>query len=347
MRVTVGETYEVAIGPYDDDAVSKLEPRASSTFLITDENVWSSLGRNFTNFDAKMVLPAGESTKSVRRWNECLVWLLQRGADRQSVILAVGGGVVGDLAGFVAASYMRGIRYVNVATSLVAQVDSSIGGKTAVDLPEGKNLVGAFHQPSAVYCDPAHLETLPEREYVSGMAEAIKYGAILDEVFLAWQEDNFHKLRDREPEAIHYLVQRCCELKAQIVTADPFEKTGERAKLNFGHTVGHALEHGLDFTGLLHGEAIAVGMIIEAEIGERMGVTMAGTRNRLQHVLSRWGLPVKVPSSGLAERMVASMAKDKKAESGEIAMSLTMKVGECELVRAVDPGLVLEALAKI
>lgn len=347
MKVSVGGSYEVTIGSYDDAAVSRLEPKTNGTFLITDENVWLALGRNFTNFDAKIVLPAGETTKSVRRWNECLVWLLQRGADRRSVILAVGGGVIGDLAGFVAASYMRGIRYVNVATSLVAQVDSSIGGKTAVDLPEGKNLVGAFHQPSAVYCDPAHLETLPDREYVSGMAETIKYGAILDAEFLAWQEDNFDKLRDKEPEAVQHLVQRCCELKAQVVTADPFEKTGERAKLNFGHTVGHALEHGLEFTGLLHGEAIAVGMIIEAEIGERMGVTTPGTRGRLLHVLSRWGLPVKVPSSGLAERMLASMAKDKKAESGEIAMSLTKKVGECDLVRGIDPGLVLEALAKV
>jgi 3-dehydroquinate synthase len=346
VKISVGGLYDVSVGAFEESMVA-VSPEATSVFLITDENVWTSLGKHFSAFDAKMVLPAGESTKSVRRWSECLVWLAQRGADRRSLVLAVGGGVIGDLAGFVAATFMRGIQYVNVATSLVAQIDSAIGGKTAVDLPEGKNLVGAFYQPSAVYCDPSHLLTLPEREFVSGLAEAIKYGAILDEPLLGWHERNLEALAERDLDALRELVERCCTLKARVVEEDPFEKTGERAKLNFGHTVGHALEQALEYRGVLHGEAVAIGMIIEAEIGERMGVTAGGTRDRLARVLSRCGLPVKLPSPGLAERMVASMAKDKKAEKGEIAMSLVTDMGNCGLVRGVDSGLVLEVLAKV
>lgn len=345
MKVVVGDSYEVTISSFDEDTIS-LHPSPTSTLLITDENVWNALGKRFTRFDSKLVLPAGEATKSARRWTECLVWLAQRGADRKSVILAVGGGVVGDLAGFVAATYMRGIRYVNVATSLVAQIDSAIGGKTAIDLPEGKNLAGAFHQPQAVYCDPAHLETLPEREYVSGMAEAIKYGAILDETFLLWQEHHFEDLAARDHGALEDLVTRCCEMKARVVEDDPYETKGERVKLNFGHTVGHALEQALEYRGMLHGEAIAVGMIVESEVGEKMGITTPGTRERLHRALTRWGLPAKPPSPGLAERMVAAMSKDKKSEAGQVAMSLTTRVGDCGLVRDVDPGLVLEVLAK-
>jgi 3-dehydroquinate synthase len=241
---------------------------------------------------------------------------------------------------------MRGIRYVNVATSLVAQIDSAIGGKTAIDLPEGKNLVGSFHQPQAVFCDPDHLETLPDREYASGMAEAIKYGAILDESFLLWQEHNFQALLQKDPDALAHLIGRSCQLKAHVVEEDPFETKGERVKLNFGHTVGHALENALEYRGMLHGEAISVGMIIEADIGEKMGITTSGTRDRLHRALARWNLPTKLPSPGLAERMVASMVKDKKSEEGRVAMSLTKQVGDCGLVRDVDPGLLLEALAK-
>jgi 3-dehydroquinate synthase len=345
MKISVSDSYSVSIGPFEESALV-VEPEPTGMFLITDENVWGALGKKFTDFEAKMVLPAGEATKSVRRWNECLVWLAQRGADRRSLVLAVGGGVIGDLAGFVSATYMRGIRYVNVATSLVAQIDSAVGGKTAVDIPEGKNLVGAFHQPQAVFCDPDHLHTLPEREYASGMGEALKYGAILDEPFLMWQEHHFDALAARDVDALTELVTKCCTLKAKIVEADPLEGTGERAKLNFGHTVGHALESALEYKGITHGEAVAVGMIIEAEIGEKMGYTAPGTRDRLQRAAGRWGLPVKSPSPGLAERMIAAMVKDKKAESGEIAMSLIPRIGDCELVRGIDAGIVLEALAK-
>jgi 3-dehydroquinate synthase len=345
VKIAVGDSYEVTIGALDEAGIL-VHPAPTSTCLVSDENVWGALGRRFSEFDAKLVLPAGEATKSARRWTECLVWLAQRGADRQSLILAVGGGVIGDLAGFVAATYMRGVRYVNVATSLVAQIDSAIGGKTAIDLPEGKNLAGAFHQPTAVFCDPSHLETLPEREYVSGMAEAIKYGAILDESFLLWQERNFDALSSRDPAALERLISQCCAMKAKVVEDDPFETKGERVKLNFGHTVGHALEQALEYRGMLHGEAISVGMIIEADIGEKMGMTAPGTRERLHRALARWGLPAKPPSHGLAERMVSAMTKDKKAEGGKIAMSLTKELGECGLVREVDPGLVLEVLAK-
>ncbi|MEO7454017.1 MAG: 3-dehydroquinate synthase [Fimbriimonadales bacterium] len=341
----IADQYDVHIGAFDEGMIS-LDPEPTGVFLITDENVWGALGKSFSDFDAKMVLPAGEASKTVRRWSECLVWLAQRGADRRSVVLAVGGGVIGDLAGFVAATFMRGVRYVNVATSLVAQIDSAIGGKTAVDLPEGKNLVGVFHSPSAVYCDPSHLLSLPEREYVSGMAEAIKYGAILDEAFLLWQEGRFDELSGRDLGAMQELVERCCALKARVVAEDPFEQTGERAKLNFGHTVGHALEQALEYRGILHGEAVAIGMIIEAEIGERMGFSTAGTRERLTRIATRWNLPTRLPSPGLAERMIAAMGKDKKAEKGEIAMSLIRNLGDCGLVRAVDPALVFEVCTK-
>jgi len=345
LKIRVSDSYDVAIGEFEEGAVL-LDPEPTTTFLISDENVWSALGKRFTQFDAKLVLPAGEATKSARRWTECLVWLAQRGADRRSVVLAVGGGVIGDLAGFVAATYMRGIRYVNVATSLVAQIDSAIGGKTAIDLPEGKNLAGAFHQPQAVFCDPMHLATLPEREFTSGMAEAIKYGAILDEPFLLWQEHNFDALRAKDTDALEHLIGKCCELKARVVEEDPYETKGERVKLNFGHSVGHALEQALEYRGMLHGEAIAVGMIIEADIGEKMGITTPGTRERLHRALTRWGLPAKLPSPGLADRMMAAMVRDKKSERGHVAMALTTQVGSCGLVREVDTHLISEALAR-
>ena len=343
MTIDVGGDYQVHIGEFSEADI-EIEPQPSSIFLITDDNVWESLGKRFSGFDAKLVLPAGEATKSIRRWTECQVWLSQRGADRRSLILALGGGVVGDLAGFVASTFMRGIRYVNIATSLVAQIDSGVGGKTAVDLPEAKNLVGSFHNPSAVYCDVSYLDTLPDREYVAGMAEAIKYGAILDESFLSWQETNEQNLRQKDRGALSHLVNTCVQMKAGVVTSDMLETVGERAKLNFGHTVGHALETALDYKGILHGEAVAVGMIIEARIGEKIGFTQLGSSGRLEHILSRWGLPTKLPSKGLAERMLSIMTKDKKAEKGEIAITLIKCPGESELYRSVPPNLVREVL---
>jgi 3-dehydroquinate synthase len=343
LTIGVDGKYSIQIGPVDESIVV-VEPEPSSVFILTDENVWNNHGKRFTAFDGKLVLPSGETTKSIRRWTECQVWLSQKGADRKSLILAVGGGVIGDLAGFVAATFMRGVRYVNVPTTLLAQIDASIGGKTAVDLPEAKNLVGAFHAPSAVYCDVSFLTTLPRRELVSGMAEAIKYGAILDSGLLEWQESCHEALASVDSEKLEHLVQSCCKIKAAVVKADMLETTGERAKLNFGHTVGHALETALDYKGILHGEAVAVGMITEARIGERMGFTEPGTSGRLQHLLQRWGLPTKLPSRGLSEQVLSVMGKDKKAVRGKIAMTLLKSIGTAELLSDIPPEIIREEL---
>jgi 3-dehydroquinate synthase len=331
--VRVLDTYDVGIGP---------APAASdSSFIISDENVWPLYGGAFDGLPC-LVLPAGEETKSPETWARCVSWLSQSGADRSSTVIALGGGVIGDLAGFAAATFMRGVRFVNIATSLIAQVDASIGGKTGVDLPEGKNLAGAFYQPGAVWCDPRHLSSLPDRQFCNGMAEVLKYGFIMDTELLGWLSEERPSKGDADK--LEEMIFRCCTDKAAIVNEDPLEQTGRRSILNFGHTVGHALEQALGYRNLLHGEAVMIGMVAEAAIGEKIGVTTAGVRARVEEYALRYSLPTVLPGPDLVETIMAAMRRDKKAQGGRIAMALLKGIGESELAVSVDESAVREVL---
>ena len=251
--------------------------------------------------------------------------LMRTGCDRKTVLFALGGGVVGDLTGFAAACYMRGVPFVQVPTTLLAQVDSSVGGKTAINHPLGKNMIGAFYQPLRVVSDLDTLKTLPQRELSAGLAEVIKYGPIADAEFLSWIETHLDALLAREPKALAHAVQRSCEIKAWVVAQDERE-SGLRAILNFGHTFGHAIEAGLGYGSWLHGEAVGCGMVMAAQLSARLGMIDAAYALRLRTLIERAGLPVRGPRLG-EERYLELMGHDKKAEAGELRFVLLEDLG--------------------
>ena len=279
-------------------------------------------------------LPDGEEHKHWQTLNLVFDALLTAGCDRRTTLYALGGGVVGDMAGFAAASFMRGVPYVQVPTTLLAQVDSSVGGKTAINHPLGKNLIGAFHQPLRVVCDLEALTTLPDRELRAGLAEVVKYGPIADWSFFEWIEAHASDLLARDLAALAHAVQRSCEIKAAIVARDERE-SDVRAILNFGHTFGHAIEAGLGFGQWLHGEAVAAGMVLGASLSTRLGLIDATVAERLTALLSRLGLPTQPPNLG-AERYLALMRLDKKAVSGEIRFVVLAGPGHATLHAAPD-----------
>jgi 3-dehydroquinate synthase len=268
----------------------------------------------------------GEAHKTRATWAHLTDALLDAGFGRDCCVIALGGGVTGDLAGFVAATYMRGVPIVQVPTTLLAMIDASVGGKTGVDTAAGKNLVGAFHQPRLVVMDPAVLRTLPDEQLRAGLAEAVKHGAILDADYFAWIEEHAEALRAGDVEALTRLVARSVQIKAEVTAQDPHER-GRRAILNFGHTVGHALESVSGFT-LLHGFAVALGMLAEAEVGERLQITAAGTRDRLDALLYRCGLPVRQPAVDM-DAVSRALRFDKKARAGELRLPLLEDIGAC------------------
>ena len=272
-----------------------------------------------------LLIPDGESYKSWDTLHDLLTRLLEMQAERSTTLIALGGGVVGDIAGFAAAIYQRGMRYVQIPTTLLAQVDSSVGGKTAVNHPLGKNMIGAFHQPDAVLIDIGCLATLPPRELAAGLAEVIKYGAIRDAGFFGWLEANLDRLLARDPAALEEAVAVSCRVKAGIVAADERE-SGERALLNFGHTFGHAIEAAQGYGNWLHGEAVAAGMVIAARLSQRRGMLPAGDVDRLFELLRRSGLPVAAPSLPF-ERWMSLMAQDKKVAEGAIRFILLEALG--------------------
>ncbi|HEX7637451.1 MAG TPA: 3-dehydroquinate synthase [Burkholderiaceae bacterium] len=268
-----------------------------------------------------VALPDGEVYKDWATLNLVFDALLGAQADRRTVLFALGGGVVGDMTGFAAACYMRGVPFVQVPTTLLAQVDSSVGGKTAINHPLGKNMIGAFYQPRQVVCDLAALDTLPERELSAGLAEIIKYGASIDGEFLAWLEANMEALRARDRAALAHAVRRSCEIKAEVVAADETE-AGLRAILNFGHTFGHAIEAGLGYGEWLHGEGVGCGMVMAAALSARLGLVPDAFAARLEHLVARAGLPVRGPRPLAPARYLELMRVDKKAESGDIRFVL-------------------------
>lgn len=282
----------------------------------------------------KIVLPPGESMKSAARWAELLEQVAAARLDRSGVLVALGGGVVGDLTGFTASSYMRGIRFVQVPTSLLAMVDSSVGGKTGINLAAGKNLVGAFHQPMAVFADTELLATLPAREFAAGMAEVIKYGVALDADFFGWLEKNVAAIQSREPAVLEQMVARCCQIKADVVSKDEREKE-LRAVLNFGHTMGHAIEKASDFSGVLHGEGVALGMAYALELAVKLRAFPVVDARRVVALLRAFGLPV-APASGLSwDALRAAMDVDKKSAKGRVRFVLGEKLGQSDLPVAI------------
>jgi 3-dehydroquinate synthase len=288
-----------------------------------------------------IVLPDGEEEKN---WSSLMLIfdaLLRDKCDRHTTLVALGGGVIGDLTGFAAASYMRGIPFVQVPTTLLAQVDSSVGGKTGINHPLGKNMIGAFYQPQAVIADTDTLQTLPERELAAGLAEVIKHGAITDAAFFDWIEANIDKLHANDSAAMAYAIRRSCEIKASIVQQDEREG-GLRAILNFGHTFGHAIESGLGYGKWLHGEAVGCGMVMAADLSQRLGYIDAATRERIENVTAAAGLPTVAPDLGEA-RWLELMQVDKKNEGGEIKFILIKPLGT-PLITKAPQSLLLETL---
>ncbi|MFY2763051.1 3-dehydroquinate synthase [Arenimonas sp. MALMAid1274] len=312
------------------DALRALVP-GRHVLVVTDANVAPHyLARVETALAGKQVgtrvLPAGEQEKTLARFGEVLSALAALGASRDATLVALGGGVIGDLAGFAAACWMRGIRFVQLPTTLLAMVDSSVGGKTAVDLPQGKNLVGAFHQPSAVLADTATLDTLPDRELRAGLAEVVKYGAIADAAFFTWLEENAEALLARDADALAEAIAVSCRHKAGIVARDETEQ-GERMLLNFGHTFGHAIETQQGYGGLLHGEAVAVGMVLAARLSADLGRAPWSDTARLAALLERFGLPVALPPGLSGDALLERMRLDKKALSGQLRLILWNGLG--------------------
>ena len=275
----------------------------------------------------EVVLPDGEQYKSLEVLNRIFDALLSARCDRRTTIIALGGGVIGDMAGFAAASYQRGVPFIQVPTTLLAQVDSSVGGKTGVNHPLGKNMIGAFYQPRAVIIDTDTLNTLPDRELSSGLAEVIKYGLIRDPEFFAWLEVNLDKLLARDPEALAYAIHRSCWNKAEVVAADERE-SGVRATLNLGHSFGHAIETGMGYGNWLHGEAIAVGMVMASDLSRRLNWLSAADVARVEKLIRRARLPVRAPGTLSTARFLELMAVDKKVLDGHLRLVLLKRLGE-------------------
>ncbi len=292
----------------------------------------------------QVILPDGERYKDLATLNRIFDALLERRCGRDITLIALGGGVVGDMAGFAAACYQRGVAFIQVPTTLLAQVDSSVGGKTGVNHPAGKNMIGAFHQPRAVIADTATLATLPERELSAGLAEVLKYGLIADRPFFDWLEDRVPALRALEPAALATAIARSCQNKARIVAADERE-AGQRALLNLGHSFGHAIEAGTGYGTWLHGEAVGTGLVMAAQLSERLGWLEASAVARIRALVEACGLPTQPPTSLSSERWLELMAVDKKVQAGRLRLVLLKEVGEALLTADVDPALLRASIA--
>jgi 3-dehydroquinate synthase len=353
LRVNLAERgYDIAVtsgtpeglGPF-----ARERCRGALAFVVSDANVAAHAeavtrslgGAGFRT--AAEILPSGESQKSLAVASGLYDRLAELHADRRTLVVAVGGGVIGDLAGFVAATYNRGLPLLMVPTTLLAMVDSSVGGKVAVNHPRAKNLIGTFHQPVGVWIDTQTLATLPEREYHSGLAEVVKYGVALDADFFAYLESGRAAVLGREPDAVRRVVTRCCRLKADVVERDEREETGLRAVLNYGHTFAHAFETAAGYGGWLHGEAVAAGMVCASRLAERRGLVGPDLTGRQVRLLEALGLPT-APGPWPAEGLLATMRSDKKALAGRLRFVLPRRLGEVALFDDVPEADVLAVL---
>ncbi len=344
VPIELGErSYDIVIGcgVLADDASWQGLPASADALIVSNTTVGPLYGARLRQRLTKrhqrvlnIELPDGEAHKDWLHLQPIFDTLLTAACDRKTVLYALGGGVVGDMAGFAAACYMRGVPYVQVPTTLLAQVDSSVGGKTAVNHPAGKNMIGAFYQPARVICDLDLLDTLPPRELSAGLAEVIKYGPIADPEFLDWIESHIDALRAGDKLALAHAVKRSCEIKAWVVGQDEREG-GLRAILNFGHTFGHAIEAGLGYGHWLHGEAVGCGMVLATELSARLGLVPQQLVGRMRHLIERAGLPVHPPDLG-AQRWLQLMRGDKKSEAGNIRFVLIDGLGRAALRGAPD-----------
>jgi 3-dehydroquinate synthase len=354
VRVELGErSYDIELGAGNLLEVGRFVADrcdASHAVVITDEHVEKphamlaaeSVAQTATAVDLVVIEP-GEQSKCVPTASELWEKLLDLGADRKTAVVAVGGGVIGDLAGFIAATYARGIPFFQVPTTLLAQVDSSVGGKVGINLPAAKNMVGAFLQPRGVLIDTATLATLPDSEYRAGLGEVVKYGVILDAALFEFLEVNAGRILRRDPAALRHVIARCCRLKADIVEQDEREVSGLRAVLNYGHTFGHALESLTGYGTLLHGQAVAMGMVCAARLAERLGRIDASVADRQQKLLAAFGLPTHLPEVD-ADDILRAMMHDKKARHGELRFVLPTRLGHAELVGGVEIEKIREVL---
>ena len=348
LEIDLGERsypIEIGVGLLDDEMVFSRLPKAAAALIVTNTTVaplyaqilQRALAGKYAQVHA-VVLPDGEEHKTWQTLNLIFDALLKNGCDRRTVLFALGGGVVGDMTGFAAACYMRGVPFVQVPTTLLAQVDSSVGGKTGINHPMGKNMIGAFYQPQLVVCDLSTLDTLPQRELSAGLAEVIKYGPIADMAFMEWLEGAMDALLNRDKTALAHAVRRCCEIKALVVGQDERE-AGLRAILNFGHTFGHAIEAGMGYGVWLHGEGVGAGMVMAAELSQRLGLVDSGFVARLRALVQRAGLPLRGPVLDAADnagRYLELMRVDKKAEAGAIRFVVIDGPGRAALRTAPD-----------
>ena len=355
VRVDLGpRSYDIAltaaqpagVGPF----VRERLPQSRLALVVCDRNT-EAHGRSVeaslqeVGFRTGLAaIPAGEGSKTIAEAAKLYDALYDLAADRKTAVVAVGGGVVGDLAGFVAATYNRGLPLVMVPTTLLAMVDSSVGGKTGVNHPKGKNLIGAFHQPAGVWIDTTFLDTLPDREFLSGLAEVVKYGVILDAEFFEYLEVNAAAIRARDPEAILHIVERSCRLKADVVEKDEREETGLRAMLNYGHTFAHAFETVGGYGGWLHGEAVAAGMVCASRLAERRGLIGSDLTKRQRELLVAFSLPTSPKREWPIDEQIAVMRRDKKASAGELRFILPTKLGAVRLFDAISEQQVREIL---
>jgi 3-dehydroquinate synthase len=351
LTVDLGErSYPIYIGEglVSDPACFRPHIRGRQVMVVTNTTVGplylAAVKRALAGFDvAEVVLPDGEQFKTLETLNSIFDALLNRRFDRRCTLVALGGGVIGDITGFAAASYQRGVDFIQVPTTLLAQVDSSVGGKTGVNHPLGKNMIGAFHQPRCVVADTATLDTLPDRELSAGLAEVIKYGLITDSTFFGWLENNIDALRGRERDALGYAIDRSCRDKARVV-ADDEKEAGQRALLNLGHTFGHAIETGVGYGEWLHGEAVAAGMCMAARVSRLLGWLDEVSEMRIRVLIERAGLPVDPPALG-AKRFEELMAVDKKVMDGQLRLVLMKGIGQSVVTADFDRGILEQALA--
>jgi 3-dehydroquinate synthase len=351
------QPYEIILGDPLSRFASvfiRLAPPGARIGLITDAAVARRYGQPLQKSLERagyrthlLAIPSGERSKTLDQAKKIYSFCAHAKLERQSWLIALGGGVVGDLSGFVAGTFLRGLPYVQVPTTLLAQVDSSIGGKTGVDIAEGKNLVGIFHQPRLIWTDPRMLRSLPRLHWRNGMAEVIKYGVIQDPALFATLEKKMEKLLKGYSADWLPIITRCAELKARVVERDPQETSGWRAILNFGHTVGHAIEAATEYRGYLHGEAISIGMFVAAIISQQQGLLEAVDRIRLGTLLTRAGLPLRVRKPIPRARLMEYLARDKKAADGVVRFVLLQGIGQVKPGQSVSPEVLDMALSTV
>lgn len=352
LEVALGErSYPIFIGPHLLSAPGCYQPFISGrrVMVVSNETVaplyLDAVSQALSGLEVdQVILPDGERYKDLATLNLIFDALLERRHGRDTTLIALGGGVVGDMAGFAAACYQRGVPFLQVPTTLLAQVDSSVGGKTGVNHPAGKNMIGAFHQPRAVIADTTTLQTLPERELAAGLAEVIKYGLIADRDFFAWLEQEAEALRALQPAVLAAAIARSCRDKAEIVAADERE-SGQRALLNLGHSFGHAIEAGAGYGAWLHGEAVGVGMLMAADLSARLGWLGTEELSRIRGLIARCGLPVAPPAGISVERWLELMAVDKKALGGQLRLVLLRGIGDALVTSDFDPDLLRATLS--